>query len=334
VPEIRHNIVTREWVIIATERAKRPHEFAKPNLRRQSVPSFSPSCPFCPGNERMTPPEAYRVGQDGAWQVRVVPNKYAALDATGQLLRHTAGLKRSISGVGIHEVIVETPAHDKTLAQLSEAEMEMVIRTYQQRYRAVTDDPRVAHATLFKNHGERAGTSLEHPHSQVVGTPIIPPQVRERMENALRFYDEMGECIFCSVLADEMRDQERIILKTDHFASFLPYAALTPFHIWIYPLRHTASFADATEEELTDFARLLRRLLRKIYFGLENPDFNLTVRTPPREARGLRYYHWYASVIPRVSRIAGFEIGSGMFINVAVPESSAAFLRDAPSDPA
>ncbi len=174
-----------------------------------------------------------------------------------------------------------------------------------------------------------------HPAARLLaGGGVLTRKDLERMENALRFYDEMGECIFCSVVADEIKDQERIILKTDHFACFLPYAALTPFHIWIYPLRHTASFADATEEELMDFARLLRQLLRKIYFGLENPDFNVTLRTPPREARGLRYYHWYVSVIPRVSRIAGFEIGSGMFINVAVPESSAAFLRDAPGDPA
>jgi UDPglucose--hexose-1-phosphate uridylyltransferase len=334
VAEIRYNIVTREWVIIATERAKRPEEFAKPNLRREMQPPHSPSCPFCPGNESKTPPESYRMPQDGSWQVRVIPNKFAALAASGELVRRSEGLKRIISGVGIHEVIIETPLHDKTLALLSEAEVEHVVRTYHQRYNAVTDDPRVAHVTLFKNHGERAGTSLEHPHSQLVGTPIIPPQVRERMENALRFYDEMGDCIFCSVMAEELLDHTRIIAQTPYFVCFVPYAALTPFHIWIYPLRHTANFSDATEEELSDLARLLRRLLRKIYYGLDNPDYNLSVRTPPREARGLRYYHWYVSVIPRVTRVAGFEIGSGMFINVALPEASAEYLRKVPADPA
>jgi UDPglucose--hexose-1-phosphate uridylyltransferase len=334
VPEIRYNIITREWVIIATERAKRPEEFAKPNLRREPQPAHSAACPFCPGNEDKTPPASYRTPAEGKWQVRVIPNKFAALDAKGELIRRSEGLKRIISGVGIHEVIIETPAHDKTLALLSDAEMEHVIRTYQQRYNAVTDDARVAHVTLFKNHGERAGTSLEHPHSQLVGTPIIPPQVRERMENALRFYDETGECIFCSVMSEELLDHARIIAQTAHFVCFVPYAALTPFHIWIYPLRHTANFADATDEELSDLARLLRRLLRKIYYGLDNPDYNLSVRTPPREARGLRYYHWYVSVIPRVTRVAGFEIGSGMFINVALPEASAEYLRKVPAEPA
>jgi len=332
VPELRYNIVTREWVIISTDRARRPQEFARPNLRRQPPVPYMADCPFCPGNEAMTPPETYRVAGQDSWQVRVVPNKFAALDPAGELIRKTQGLKRTIAGVGIHEVIVETPAHDKTLALLSPSEFETVLETYQRRYDAITADQRVAHATLFKNHGERAGTSLEHPHSQIVGTPIIPPQVRERMENALRFYDATGECIFCSVLADELLDQVRVVTQGNHFVAFMPYAAMSPFHIWVYPLHHTANFLDTTAAELADLSRVLRTLLRKIYFSLQNPDYNLTVRTPPREARGLRYFHWYLSVIPRVTRIAGFELGSGMFINVALPENSAEFLRQAPVD--
>ncbi len=333
MPEIRHNIITREWVIIATDRAKRPEEFASVNVRRAAPASRVESCPFCPGNEAKTPPEISRVEQAGAWQVRVVPNKFAALDSSGELTRTHEGLKRTISGVGIHEVIIETPRHDRSLALLPQAEFDQVLSVYRQRYDAVTADPRVAHATLFRNHGERAGTSLEHPHSQIVGTPIIPPQVRDRMENALRFYDEAGACIFCSVLADELADGVRIVAQSDDFVALIPFAALTPFHLWIFPRRHTASFSEVSESELADFAKLLRTVLRKIHFGLCDPDYNLSVRTPPREARGLRYYHWYISVIPRVSRMAGFEIGSGMFINTSLPERSAAFLRDAPADP-
>jgi len=334
MPEIRQNIITREWVIIATERAKRPEDFARAAADRVSPPRYVPTCPFCPGNENQTPPEVYRQPSSGPWQVRVVPNKFAALDSSAELSRNIHGLKRTISGAGIHEVIVETPEHDRVTALLSEAEMAHVLETYHRRYLAVTSDPRVAHATLFKNHGVRAGTSLEHPHSQIVGTPIIPPGVRDRMEHALRFYDENGECIHCAVLADELRDRERIVAQSRDFVAFLPYAALTPFHMWITPLRHTASFAEATPEQLADLAGLLRTVLRKVYFGLANPDYNITVRTPPSEARGLRYYHWYLSVIPRVTRVAGFEIGSGMFINPSLPETSAAFLRGAPAGPA
>jgi UDPglucose--hexose-1-phosphate uridylyltransferase len=334
MPEIRQNIVTREWVIIATERAKRPEDFSRQDTERPSPPRHVPSCPFCAGNENLTPPEVYRQPSQGPWQVRVVPNKFSALDPTAPLSRHVQGLKRMISGVGIHEVIVETPDHDRVMALLSEAEIARVLETYQKRYMAITADPRVAHASLFKNHGIRAGTSLEHPHSQIVGTPIMPPGVRDRMENALRFFDETGECIHCAVLADELRDQERIVAQSRDFVAFLPYGSVTPFHLWIYPLRHTASFGEATLEELADLARLLRLVLRKVYFGLRNPDYNIAVRTPPSEARGLRYYHWYMSMIPRVTRVAGFELGSGMFINPSLPEASAAFLRDTPADPA
>ena len=334
MPEIRYNIVTRESVIIATERAKRPEEFVGANLRRQAPARFVPNCPFCPGNEHLTPPETFRIARDGRWQVRSVPNKFAALDSSAELVRKRDGLKRSISGVGIHEVIIETPDHSESLALLSEADFELVMQTYFQRYQAVTSDSRVAHATLFRNQGERAGTSLEHPHSQIVGTPIIPPQVRERMEHALRFYDETGECLFCSVMADELLDQIRVFALSNDFVAFIPYAALSPFHIWVFPLRHVSTFDETTGDELKDLARALRQVLRKIHFGLDNPDYNLSVRTVPREARGMRYYHWYIAIIPRVTRVAGFEIGSGMYINTSLPEKSAEYLRNAPSDPA
>ena len=170
----------------------------------------------------------------------MVPNKFAALDSSGELTRTHEGLKRTISGVGIHEVIIETPRHDRSLALLPQAEFDQVLSVYRQRYDAVTADPRVAHATLFRNHGERAGTSLEHPHSQIVGTPIIPPQVRDRMENALRFYDEAGACIFCSVLADELADGVRIVAQSDDFVALIPFAAMHFHKHRLFPDRAAA----------------------------------------------------------------------------------------------
>ena len=333
MPEIRYNIVTREWVIIATERAKRPEQFAQPSRAGTKLPPYVPTCPFCPGNEAQTPPEIDRLAADGGWRVRVVPNKFAALDRGAKLVRHTQGMKRVISGAGLHEVIIETPSHDAHLGLLPQRDFDLVVQAYHRRYETITSDPRIAHATLFRNHGERAGTSLEHPHSQIIGTPIIPPQVRERMETALNFYDREGQCLFCALLADELQDGARIVASNPHFVAFLPFAALNPFHLWIFPAQHRASFGDSTEEELAALSQILRLALRKICFGLSNPDYNLTLRTPPREASGSRYHHWYISVIPRVTRIAGFELGSGMFINTALPEESAAFLRKAPSEP-
>jgi UDPglucose--hexose-1-phosphate uridylyltransferase len=275
----------------------------------------------------MTPEETYRFPQSGPWQVRTFPNKFSALSAEGELIRHLDGLKRTISGVGVHEVIVESPAHNTSLAQLTDAAVEKIVAAYLDRYHRVFTDHRVEAVTLFKNHGAAAGTSLLHPHSQLIGTPVIPTAVRERLERALRYYDDNGACIFCATLNEELRDQIRLVAENKHFVAFIPYAALTPFHLWIYPRRHCASFGSITADEITSFARILWGVLRKLFIGLNDPDFNLVVRTAPRESHHIRYYHWYMSVVPRLTKAAGFELGSGMFINATRPEDSASFLR-------
>lgn len=334
MPEIRHNLISREWVIIATERAKRPDQFTQERGVRVDLPAYSPTCPFCPGNEAKTPPETFRLpeGKKKPWQVRVVPNKFAALAAEGEPERMNVGIKHTVSGVGVHEVIVESPQHNLTLARMSDAGVEQVVEAYLARYHAVVADRRVEQVTLFKNHGPDAGTSLEHPHAQLIGTPIIPSDVRDRMENALRFYDETGRCIYCTTLAEECEEGTRLVDENEHFAAFVPFAALSPFHIWIFPKRHSASFGRMTEGELPALAHILRRVLIRLHDGLHDPDFNFVIRTAPKECEPVRYYHWYVSVVPRVTKLAGFELGSGMFINVAQPEASAEFLRQVPVD--
>ncbi|MBI2818984.1 MAG: galactose-1-phosphate uridylyltransferase [Acidobacteria bacterium] len=336
MPELRQNPITKQWVIVATERAKRPHELARKLEDVKPIPSYVEQCPFCPGNERLTPPESMQLMQDGKWQVRVVPNRFAALARDGDLTRSLAGLKVVVNGVGHHEVIIETPDHSKTTALLSVSEVEMILDSYKRLYLNVAKDTRVEHITIFKNHGLGAGTSLEHPHSQLIATPIIPPDIRRRMEEALRFYDVHGQCIFCKVLADELAEEVRLIHQTEHFVSFIPFAALTPFSLWIFPRRHMASFPETKAEELRDLARMLRLVLAKLYHGLGNPDFNYIIRTAPCENRYLRYYHWYLTIVPRLTRTAGFELGSGMYINPTIPEANAEFLRNivVPTDPA
>ncbi|MFQ5663956.1 MAG: galactose-1-phosphate uridylyltransferase, partial [Terriglobia bacterium] len=323
---------TRQWVIIATERARRPDEFRQPEKARSHRLPYVPTCPFCPGNEEQTPPESFRIARPeasgGGWQVRVVPNKFAALESAGALARTSVGLKRTITGVGIHEVIVETPDHSTTLALMREQEMEQVIHTYLGRYHAVAGDARVEAVTLFKNHGPAAGTSLEHTHSQLIGTPVIPTEVRERLETALRFYDDTGRCIFCATLEEERAEGKRVVAENEHFVAFVPFGAPTPFHLWIYPKRHCASFGRIEPAEIARLAHILRRVLRKLYAGLADPDYNFVIRTAPKESEQVRYYHWYLSVVPRLTQTAGFEMGSGMFINVAQPEASAQFLRN------
>ena len=327
MPELRQNRFNKEWVIIATERAKRPEELCVERSNRK-LPHYSEKCPFCPGNEHLAPPEVMHINGSGAdWQIRVVPNKFAALTREGEPERKISRSQRTMNGVGIHDVIIEGRDHAATTGIMSDEQVANIIRCYRTRYRDVSNDPRITHVTIFKNHGEAAGTSLEHPHSQLIATPVISHQVRDRIYEALRHYDEYGECIFCAVMEEELHAKSRLVMVTEHFVAMEPFASSTPFATQILPRRHMASFGDISDEEIEDLGRVLRTILAKLYFGLHNPDFNYTIRSAPAENRGVMYYHWYLSVIPRLTRVAGFELGSGMFINTVLPEEAAGFLR-------
>ncbi len=328
MPELRQNRFNKEWVVIATERAKRPEELSV-KREHKVLPHFSEKCPFCPGNEHMAPPEVCRMDGNGQeWQIRVVPNKFPALNREGEPTRKIARSRRTINGVGIHDVIVEHRDHAMTTALMSDEHVRNILRCYRKRYLDLSADPRVTHITIFKNHGSGAGTSLEHTHSQLIATPVISHQVRDRMYEAIRHYDEFGECIFCEAIGEDLQSKERVVMLSDHFVALEPFASPTPFATYIHPLRHMASFGDINDAELADLGRVLRTVLAKLYHGLQNPDYNYVIRSAPAEYRGVTYYHWYLSVIPRLSQVAGFELGSGMFINTVLPEAAAEFLRN------
>lgn len=325
--EIRQNMATKEWVIIATERAKRPEEFVQRDKEKaEDRPPYSPTCPFCPGNEELDL-EQLRLPAEGDWQVRVVRNRYPALHDNGDRVRTVDGVHRSISGVGHHDVIVENRLHNISPAFQDVRNLELTLQAFQIRGRALREDRRIEHIVFFKNHGPTAGTSLLHPHSQMLALPMVPYTVRKRIEEARRYHDDTGECVFCRMRMEEEREQSRVLLHSPHFSAFIPYAAFSPFHIWVLPRRHGASFLDVLPEEIHDLAHVLRRLLRMVHFGLNDPDFNYVIRTAPEEERASPYLHWYLALVPRVSQTAGFELGSGMFINTALPEDSAHFLR-------
>jgi UDPglucose--hexose-1-phosphate uridylyltransferase len=326
--ELRQNIITREWVIIAKERARRPHEFVVKGPPKIDLPRHDPLCPFCVGNEAMTEGETYRSGEAGEWDVRVVGNKFPALDRAGERVRRIDGVFRSMTAVGSHEVVIEHRRHDLSPALYSVEDLRRVLTAYRRRYAELKEDPRIEAVIIFKNHGEGAGTSLQHPHSQIAATPIVPAQIRHRLDEAIRFFDESGECVFCTTLASELADGSRVVVPGKHFVAFTPYAALSPFHLWIFPRRHQSSFDETNDEELADLAATLRTLLAKIHHGLNDPDYNFSIRSIPAREGHREYFHWYLTIIPRIARTAGFEIGSGMYINPAVPEESARFLRE------
>ncbi len=327
--ELRQNFATKEWVVIATERARRPEEMARHEARKP-VGHLVPGCPFCPGNENLTPPEVLRVplSKDVPWHARVVPNKFAALSREAQLTRTvTRCSRRVVNGFGVHDVIIETPDHAQVMALMPDSYVAEILRIYKTRYDELSLDPRIAHVTIFKNHGLDAGTSLEHPHSQLIATPVISLQVRERFQHAVRHFDDFGECMFCQMIEEELEEQTRIVSLSEHFVALEPYASPAPFCTQIYPRRHMASFGDVSAAEINDLARMLRSTLARLYHGLADPDFNFTIRSAPAENVGVKYFHWYLSIIPRLTRVAGFELGSGMFINTVLPEAAAEFLR-------
>jgi len=314
-------------VIVATERAKRPRDFIKAAKDKKELPEYKQDCPFCPGNEDKTPEETLRISDGKGWKVRSVFNLFGALSPKAASERKNDGIYRGMAGIGNHEVIIEHPKHDIIIPLMKDSEVADIIKVYKERYISIQQQKGIEAIVIFKNHGPGAGTSLEHPHSQLIATPIVPPQIRNRIRQAMGYFDITGECIFCRTLAEEIRLKVRVVLETEQFCSFMPYASVSPFQTWIFPRRHTASFADASEEEVLDLAKHLRIVLSKLYHGLDNPDYNYTIRSMPVNEKGTEYFHWYISIIPRISQPAGFELGSGMFINTALPEESAQFLR-------
>lgn len=335
MPELRQNPATKEWVIIAGERAARPNHMGK--TASHPSPEGKERCPFCVGHEHMTPPEilSYRTygtaPNSPGWRIRIVPNKYAALVPKGELKR--AKVQRffpHMNGIGEHEVIIESPEHDKTIATMDQKQVEEVFSAYRERYITLSRNPRYEMIIIFKNHGVQAGTSLMHPHSQLVATPITPMHIRHRIEEAMRFFDDNGECIYCEMIKTEKKAKERVVLETDNFISFEPFASKSPFETWVIPKIHKSSFEEVTPEEIKEIAYVMKQTLAKIYKSLNDPDFNYMVFSSPCHEKDGEYNHWYIQILPRISSMAGFELGSGIYINTVHPETAAKLLRETP----
>jgi UDPglucose--hexose-1-phosphate uridylyltransferase len=330
LPELRKDPITGRWVIIATDRAKRPDDF----IREPVPPPSSRVCPFDYGNEHKTPPEvlAYRTSggrdQEG-WRVRVVPNKFPVLGIEGDLNRQGEGMYDKMSGIGANEVIIETPDHAATLGDLSDRQIEEVMWAYKERIIDLKKDRRFRYILLFRNHGEGAGASLEHPHSQLIALPVVPKRVQEEVDGARQYYSFKERCIFCDIILEERRAGTRLVTETELFAVIEPYAARFPFETWILPKRHSSHFEDTDAGTLAELGRMLRNTIRKIDKVLERPAYNFMLHTAPLQEAPLAYYHWHMEIIPRLTKVAGFEWGSGFYINPTPPEESARFLREA-----
>ncbi|MFC1992131.1 galactose-1-phosphate uridylyltransferase [Chloroflexota bacterium] len=329
--ELRQDPTTREWVILAPERARRPQQTSI-KKRAEVLPDWDESCPFCPGNEEQTPDEVLIIpasSGDSNWDVRVVPNRFAALTPEGSNIRIEEGhLARKMDGFGVHEVIIETPSHNTPMALKPYEQVEKVLAAYQQRYNTLKKDPKLEFITIFKNHGRESGTSLAHPHSQLVATPIITPYYHRRFDVAVDYYADTGRCLYCDVLVGEMERRERILAETEQFIIFHPYASRVAYETWIIPKGHCSSFGLSPEEHRAELAMVLKDSLLCLYRGLDNPAFNLMVDTTITKDEENPYSHWHIRIVPRLSMIAGFEMGSGIYVNTALPEDTAKSMKE------
>jgi UDPglucose--hexose-1-phosphate uridylyltransferase len=331
MPELRKDPVVGRWVIISTERSRRPTSF------EPAPPVKSPNfCPFCPGEEDKTPPEVYarRAGESEAnrpgWDVRVVPNKFPALQIEGSLDRRGEGLYDKMNGVGAHEVVIETPEHSVDLADLPPGHVAEVLIAYRERMVDLYRDKRFRYVLIFKNHGAQAGATLEHTHTQLVATPIIPRIIQEELDGARRYFELKERCVFCDIIAQETADNagRRLVASNDRFLAFAPFAPRFPFETWILPRRHDASYQAVSDPaEIADLAALLKDVLSRLNLALERPPYNFVIHTAPVSEGDLEFYHWHIEIMPKLTRVAGFEIGSGFYINPTSPEDAAQFMR-------
>ncbi|HET6841395.1 MAG TPA: galactose-1-phosphate uridylyltransferase [Candidatus Angelobacter sp.] len=331
MPELRKDPITGRWVIISTDRARRPSDF----VREPAVVKGTGFCPFCPGNENRTPPEilAYRPAENGhegpGWKVRVIPNKFPALGIEGDLDRQAEGMFDKMNGIGAHEVIIETPNHMETLATMPVKRVEDVLWAFRERILDLKRDRRFRYIMVFKNHGEAAGATLEHPHSQLIALPIVPKQVTEEMDGAKSYFAGKERCVYCDMIRQEMDSKVRIAGQNQDFIALAPYAPRFPFETWLLPKRHESAFENSPSHLYENLARILKSLLTSVVRVLDNPAYNLVLHTSSIQDNSNDYYHWHMEIMPRLTRTAGFEWGSGIYINPTPPEEAARYLREA-----
>ncbi|MGH9415641.1 MAG: galactose-1-phosphate uridylyltransferase [Terriglobales bacterium] len=329
MPELRKDPITGRWVIIASDRSKRPSDYPRAPV---TVANHA-SCPFCYGNETKTPPEILAYRPEGApnspgWTVRVVPNKFPALGIEGDLNRTGEGVYDKMNGIGAHEVIIESPHHDLPLAALPAKSIEDVLWAFRDRMLDLKKDARFRYILAFKNHGEAAGASLEHSHSQLIALPIVPRSIREQVDGAKQYYDYKERCIYCDIIRQELEDRVRVVAENEDFVTVAPWAPRFPFETWVLPRRHEAFFEQSSPRNFENLAHAIKLLLSCTDQVLDAPAYNLVLQSAPLRESHLESFHWHIEYMPRLTRIAGFEWGTGFYINPTSPEEAAAYLRD------
>lgn len=325
--ELRKDPISRRWVIISDDRAKK---LEPPEPRAKEKKGF---CPFCEGNEESTPPEIVAYRDNGSskngtgWRVRVVPNKFPAVQVEGILNKQGLGLYDAMNGIGAHEIIIDTPKHGVEIFDLSHDEVKGVLSAYRDRFQDLKKDKRFRYISIFKNSGTSAGALLEHAHTQLIATPVVPHNILEKLEGAREHFENRERCVYCDLIVQELLDGKRTIMENNHFVAVAPFASRFPFEVWILPKAHAARFEDIPENEVDFLATMLTGILTRMNKSLDFPAFNYIFHSEPFVEKASEYFHWHLEIVPRLSPISIFELGSGFFINQIAPETVAQYLK-------
>jgi UDPglucose--hexose-1-phosphate uridylyltransferase len=330
MPELRRDPIVGRWVIISTERGKRPSDFGQ-----LQPPRRTGFCPFCPGNELKTPPEVFAIREPETeantpgWKVRVVSNKFPALQIEGNLDRRAEGIYDKMNGIGAHEVLIETTDHEAEFSELSVEHAGMVMRALRERMLDLSKDRRFRYIQVFKNHGEAAGASLEHSHIQLIATPIVPRRVVEELNGCGAHFELKERCIYCDIVDQELSLGKRVVCQNSGFVAIEPFAPRFPFETWLLPKNHEGTFESMGSDTILEFAAALKECLMRINLALNKPPYNFVIHTSPvNDWKDQRHYHWHVEIMPKLTKVAGFEWGTGFYINPTPPESAAAYLQE------
>lgn len=330
MPELRKDPILGRWIIISTERGKRPTDFII-----KETPSKGGFCPLCPGNETTTPAEVLSYGRKGSqpntpgWSLRVVPNKYPALIIEGELDKEGDGIYDKMNGIGAHEVIIETPDHNIAFSHLPPEKMIQVFWAFRDRILDLEKDPRFKYAMIFKNFGRAAGASLEHSHSQLVALPIVPRMIVSELEGSKKYYGYKDRCIFCDIIRQELKKDVRVVSQNDYFIAIEPYAPRSPFETWILPKEHSSSYISSDNGMMEALTAIFSEIMLRLDSCIPNVPYNFVLHTSPLRSEPLKHFHWHFEIMPKLTSIAGFEWGSGFYINPVPPEDAARFLKEA-----
>jgi len=330
MPEFRKDPITRRWVIFSTERSKRPSDYGKVTQIKEEN-----DCPFCEGNEAMTPPEIFAIRNgteaDGpGWKVRLIPDKFSIFEKNEELTKKAHGIYDKMSATGVHELIIETPNHMGSIHNLSYEEIETFLKVTKMRFNDLKNDYRIQYILFVKNYGSEAGAkfSHSHSHSHILGLPVIPKRVKEEIDGAKDYYDFRERCIFCDIIFEELSDDIRVIMNNEEFVALSAYAGRFPYETHIYPKKHIASFENTPDYMMKELSVILKDTIKSLYDTLGNPAYNVVLHTSPVNQIMPVLYHWHIEIMPRINKVAGFEWGSGFYINSVLPEDAAEAMKE------